>query len=630
MGCSIIQGPLKKAEKKFEKGEYFYAIDAYKEVLKKKPDNAYVNFKIGESYREINRIAEGLDYYKRAVELNAGDEDAQFYYAFALKAKGRYDEAGAQLKKYLEKARNKENIKVAKEEIENLKIVKEVVAKKSKYEIKPYDYLNTPAGEFSPALRENKIIFTSSRGDGKIAAGTGTKFLDLFIYDYSNTTEDKGFVKPFRDEINLEGFHEASATFTKDGRTMVFARSNSGKKKGTKNVDLYISRFKDGKWSEPVFLRVNDPYGWDTSPAFSKDGKTLYFSSDRKGGQGGADIYKAVMDANGNFGRVTNMGPQINTPGDEVFPYASDDGKLYFSSTGHPGLGRLDLFVATKVGKDIKVESLGVPMNSTGDDFGITFKTEKTGYFSSDREGGKGDDDIYEFEDTTPDDKVVNYFLAVTVVPRDSQDYPLENVKVKVLDSDGTIINSYVTGADGRFKMPITIGENYTIIGEKEEYLTKRDFFSAEGIGIPVEQLTKPVTDTTFTMKMPMDKIVINKPIVLENIYYDLDKYNIRDDAAIELDKLVDVLQDNPGIKIELSSHTDSRNTDSYNMTLSQRRAESAVNYIISKGISADRLVAKGYGESRLVNKCKDGVECTEEQHQANRRTEFKVLEFNK
>lgn len=630
LGCSILQSPLKKAEKKYDKGEYKYAVDLYKEALEKRPDNAYINFKIAESLRQSNKISDALNYYKKAIDQGIDDEDAELHYAFALKAHGKYQEAANQLTKLLQKARKRDNIKLAKEEVENLKIIKEVVQKKSKYEIKPSDYLNTNAGEYSPAVRENKIIFTSSRGDGKIYAGTGTRFSDLFIYDFENTTPDSGFVKPFRDGINLDGFHEASATFSKDGKTMVFARSNSGKKKDTKDVDLYLSRFRDGKWSEPAPLRINDPLAWDSSPAFSKDGRTLYFASNRKGGYGGIDLYKATMDANGNLGRVTNMGAQINTPGDEMFPYASEDGKLYFSSTGHPGLGRLDLFVATKAGKEIKVENLGVPMNSTADDFGITFKSAKTGYFSSDREGGKGDDDIYEFIDTTPDDKIVNYFVVGITYPRDSPDVVLENVKVKVLDSDGTVINNYVTGTDGRFKFPITLGENYTILAEKNEYLTKREIFSAEGIGIPNEMLTKPVTDTTFEMRVPMEKIVIDRAIVLENIYYDLDKFNIREDAAAELDKLVDILQDNPGIKIELSSHTDSRNTNAYNETLSQRRAESAVEYIISRGIEPTRLVAKGYGENMLVNKCKDGVQCTEEEHQANRRTEFKVLEYTK
>jgi len=630
MGCSLLQSPLKKAEKKYEKGEYQYAIEFYKQALGKKSGNAYINFQIAESYRQSNRIGEALEFYKKAIDQGIEDEDAQFYYAFALKAHGKYPEAAQQLSRYLQKARSRDNIKVAKEEIENLKIVKEIAAKSSKFEIKPSDYLNTPAGEYAPAVRENKIIFTSSRGDGKIYAGTGTRFSDLFIYDFENTTTETGLVKPFRDGINLDGFHEAAATFTKDGRTMVFARSNSGKKKDTKDVDLYLSRFKDGKWTEPATLRINDPIAWDSGPAFSRDGRTLYFASNRKGGYGGIDLYKATMDANGNFGRVTNMGAQINTPGDEMFPYASDDGKLYFSSTGHPGLGRLDLFVATKAGKEIRVENLGVPMNSTADDFGIAFKTPKTGYFSSDREGGKGDDDIYEFVDTTPDDKIVNYFVAGITVPRDSPQVVLEDVRVKVLGSDGTLVNNFVTGIDGRFKFPITLGENYTILAEKEDYLTKREFFSAEGIGIPNELLTKPVTDTTFEMIVPMERIVIDKAIVLENIYYDLDKFNIREDAAIELDKLVDILKDNPGIKIELSSHTDSRNTDAYNMTLSQKRAESAVEYIISQGIDPERMVAKGYGETMLVNKCKDGVECTEQEHQANRRTEFKVLEYNK
>jgi peptidoglycan-associated lipoprotein len=272
---------------------------------------------------------------------------------------------------------------------------------------------------------------------------------------------------------------------------------------------------------------------------------------------------------------------------------------------------------------------LGVPMNSSYDDFGITFSSPKSGYFTSNRVGGKGDDDIYEFSDNTPPEtKKVNYFLAGLTITHDDKgaEQILDNVNVRMVDEDGNELNKITTGTTGDFKFPIQIGHVYTLVGEKKDYLTKREVFSSQGLSIPQELLTKAITDTTFEIKIPLEKIVIDKSFVLENIYYDLDKYNIREDAAEELDKLVEILEDNPTIKIELSSHTDTRGEDEYNMRLSQRRAESAVNYIISKGIAPERMVARGYGETQL--RITNAV--TEEEHQVNRRTEFKVLEYTK
>jgi outer membrane protein OmpA-like peptidoglycan-associated protein len=308
-----------------------------------------------------------------------------------------------------------------------------------------------------------------------------------------------------------------------------------------------------------------------------------------------------------------------------MFPYVSDDGRLFFSSDGHPGLGKLDLFVATRKEGVISVKNMGVPLNSASDDFGIVFKDPLSGYFTSDREGGKGNDDIYSFVDKTPDYKIVNYFLAgitVTRNPQTNEEEILGSTKIRFLEGD-KVIGETTTAADGAFKFKVQESKNYTIVAEKPTFFTRREAFSMSGRSIPQEQLVKPVTDTTFNIKVPLDRVEVNKVFVVDNIYYDLDKSDIRSDAAEELDKLVDFLKDNPNIKIELSSHTDVRAADDYNMKLSQRRAEAAVNYLIQNGINPTKITAKGYGETRLI--VADAQ--TEEEHQRNRRTEIKILE---
>jgi outer membrane protein OmpA-like peptidoglycan-associated protein len=332
------------------------------------------------------------------------------------------------------------------------------------------------------------------------------------------------------------------------------------------------------------------------------------------------------------------MGRDINTPGDEMFPYVGADAKLYFASDGHPGLGKLDVFVATRSGGVTKVENMGQPINSPSDDFGLMYINPTKGFLASNRAGGKGDDDIYFFQEGPAADtttivqnkrggpKKVKYFLAGTVSTNETPITPLDSAKVRILDdATGQPIAEATTGQPGTFgKYPLEEGKDYTILAERKGYLTRREQFTMQGKSIPEIFLTKPETDTTFNVAILLDKATLNKTFVLENIYYDLDKYNIRPDAAEELDKLVTILKDNPTLKIELSSHTDVRAPDAYNMRLSQNRAKSAVDYIVSKGIDPGRMVAKGYGETQLIVKNAK----TEEEHQRNRRTEFKILEL--
>lgn len=627
-GCNSALQSFKKGEKKFKQGEYQVAIGYYEKAKAKNFAPALVNSSIASAYRLTNRIEKAAPYYSEALSSGSKEDSTLFYYAYALKAQGNYKESANQFEQYIKTGKNLKNKAMARKELENLPKIEEILKDKTFYEIENLSLLNTSASEYSPALQSDTLVFSSSR-KSNVYKATGTGFDGLYTYNLNSKADSaaQNNIKLFSNAIHMENVNEASPTFSRDGKTMVFARGNTGKRKGSRDVDLYISRFKDGKWTEPEMLPISKPDSWDASPALSTDGKTLYFASNREGGLGGIDLYRATSDGSGRFGRVVNMGAEVNTTGNEMFPYVSDDGKLYFSSDGHPGLGRLDIFVATRKDGVITVKNMGVPLNSPSDDFGIVFKDPQSGYFSSDREGGKGNDDIYSFVDKTPDYKIVNYFLAgvtVTRNPQTNEEEILGSTKIRFMEGE-KVIGETTTAADGAFKFKVQESKNYTIVAEKQTYFTRREFFSMSGKSIPQEQLVKPVTDTTFHIKVPLDKVEVNKVFVVDNIYYDLDKSEIRSDAAEELDKLVDFLQDNPNIKIELSSHTDIRAADDYNMKLSQRRAESAVNYLIQNGIESSRITAKGYGETRLIVQNAE----TEEEHQRNRRTEIKILEVN-
>jgi outer membrane protein OmpA-like peptidoglycan-associated protein len=620
----------RKVQKSFLRGEYQHVIETL--TSKKISDAGKANYLIAESYRLSNRIKHAEPYYAKAGGRGIDRDSVQFYYAQSLKANARYDEARKQLDELIKRTSNEALRNRAQMEYNGLAYLEKLREKPSYYRVKNLETLNSAQSEYNPVFLNNELYFTSSRGNGKLYAATGTPFTSLYKVASRGAIVDIATVAPLPSFINMPNVNNGCVTFSPDGRTMVFARGNSGKRKGGDDVDLYISRFRNGQWTEPQIITggVNTPDFWDSTPAFSPDGRTLYFASNRKGGFGGTDLYSAQMDSRGRFSRVRNLGPEINTPGNEMFPYMAEDGKLYFASDGHPGFGGLDLFVVKRSGGKTIIENLGEPMNSAGDDFGIFLFRPDRGFFTSNREGGKGDDDIYTFVNEDPDLKVVNYYLAgITYTPdKEGKLQILPNTKVSLVDNKGDVMQDYVTGNDGKFLFRVYENEDYTLIGESEGYLTKRQPYTTRGKAVDPSTLKELVTNITFDTIVVLDKIEINKIFVLENIYYDFNKYDINPAAARELDKLAQILIDNPEIKIELSSHTDSVDTEEYNMWLSQKRAESAVNYLIRKGISPDRMIAKGYGESRPIarNTNPDGTD-NPEGRAKNRRTEFKILE---
>ena len=624
--------PEKKAIKAFRLGKYQNVINFYKDVLAKQPNNGKANYFVAESFRLSNRIKESEKYYDRAKGPGVPKDSVLLYYSESLKANGKYEEAR---KKLEELELNSEDDKMkdrAQKAIDGLNLLDKLAEKKSYYKVKNLESVNTPLSEYAPVYLNSELYFSASRSGSKIYEANGTPFSDIYKATTKGANVDVSSIRPLPLVINAPNVNEGCITFSPDGKIMVFGKGNSGKRKGTNDVDLYMSRFRNDTWSEPTLININQPDGWDSSPAFGNDGRTLYFSSNRKGGYGGLDIYSAQMDSRGRFGKVKNLGSTINTPGDEMFPYVAENGKLYFSSDGHPGYGMLDIFVVNRANGKTIIENLGQPVNSTGDDFGMfLFKVDR-GFFTSNRADGKGDDDIYTFVNEDPNLKVVNYFLqGVTLTPKKNEkgNDILPNTRVTMLDDQGEVMNETVSGIDGKFNFRVYENEDYTLIGETSGYLIGREKYSTKGKSVPVETLKELITNITLDTILVLDRLEKNKIFVLQNIYFGLDSADIRPAAALELNKLVVLLNDNPEIKIEMGSHTDSIASDSYNLQLSQRRARSTVNYLIKKGIDEKRLVAQGYGENKPVarNTNPDGTD-NPEGRQRNRRTEFKILEI--
>ncbi len=616
----------KVAQKSFDKGEFNRVIEVYKGKVS--DDNAEANFLLAEAYRKSNRLEEASPYYNKAKKAGLKDPSLDYYLAQSLKSIKLYDQAKEVLQKYVAKPGGDQKFKeLARRELDNLENINELKSQTNYYRVKNLEELNTKFAEYAPVYLGGYLYFTSNRDSERIYFATGTPFTDLYRVRTKGANVSINTLSPLDKKINQEDANEGSIALNDNGTSVIFAKGNTGKATGNNEVNLFFTRYRNREWSDARPLSINDPDSWDSTPALTPSGKTLYFSSTRLGGYGGADLYSAQLNRRGRWVDVKNLGPSINTPGDEMFPFVSEDGSLYFASDGHPGLGKLDIFKATRRRGRITVENLGEPVNSSSDDFALYQYDLTRGFFASNRPGGKGDDDIYTFLNEDPDLKVVNYFVTgITYTTDDGgEKIVLPNTKVSLLSEGGEVLDESFTSEDGSFKFRVYAEENYDMVGEKTDYFTTRKDFSTIGKTVDRTTLTEFVTNVTFETEIMMERIVIEKAIVLNNIYYDLDKANIRADAALVLDSLVQIMNDNPDIYIELGSHTDARADDDYNMDLSRRRAKSAVDYIIKNGINSDRIVAKGYGETQLLIQNAR----TEEEHQKNRRTEFKVLRYD-
>ena len=512
------------------------------------------NIMVGDAYRKSNRPVESIPFYEAAIKEGTTDEAANLYLAQGLKVEQRYDEAQKVLDNYVPRARNEKIKALAEKEIQNLREIDDLHERESYYRVKNLQDINTERAEYSPVFSRNYLYFTSNRDVSKIYRTTGTPFTDIYRVASKGANVNISTLGPLDPIINHLDTNEGSVAISPDGTSMIFAKGNNGKAKGYSEVNLFFTRYRNGKWSEPVPLSINVAEAWDSTPAFSPDGTTLYFSSTRPGGYGGADLYQAKVNRRGRWVDVRNLGPEVNSAGDDVFPYVSKDGSLYFSSDGHAGFGKLDIFQAIREGGHVTVKNLGKPMNSSADDFGLYQFNLTKGFFTSNRRGGKGDDDIYTFINDDPDLKVVNYFLTgITVTTDDAgEEIILPNTKISLTTDNGEVLDEAFTGADGSFNFRVYPEEHYDLISEKTDYFTVRKDFTTIGKTVDKTTLTEFITDVNFETKIMMDPIVLEKAIVLENIYYDLDKANIRPDAALVLDSLVQIMDDNPEIFIEL------------------------------------------------------------------------------
>ncbi len=639
----MLAQDTKQADRYFSNFEFSLALEAYKKVLESGEPSLAVVQRIADSYRILNNSKEAEFWYAQAIGFPSADPSNIYLYAEAAKRNANYDKAKQLFLEYGRKVPSQSTLALRMAASCDTAMV--WMKNPKPFELKQLRSLNSEGAEFSPVRIKDGLFLASDRlmSDKRQQTErnnwTGNGFIQMY---FAQATSDTTWATPapLPSSINT-AYHNGPADYLDKEQMLFFTRTHVVKRKvnvssgdptswfkgsingtHTNRHGIYTARRKGSdKWENVQAFKYNNTDEFSIGhPAITPDGKILYFVSDMPGGYGETDVYFSAREADGSWGKPVNAGAVINTSGRESFVSLGKDGYLYFSSDGHIGMGGLDLFKALGThGAWTEVVNLKYPLNTSQDDFGIAMDSSGTkGMLSSSRLSSNGFDDILRFEEVR-----IPCTLTGTTIERLAQSGTTKKIEVPV---PGVLLQLYEDGSDqaievysdanGNFSFPVKAGMKYNLRGSKPKYLTQ---------SLVVSPDCRLNTDSV-KVEMIFLRDTPNKPIVLENIYYDLDKFNIKPEAARELDKLVQTLKDNPGIRIELSSHTDSRQTDRYNQMLSQLRAQSAVDYIISNGIARDRLVAKGYGETKLINKCKDGVSCAEDQHQENRRTEFKIL----
>lgn len=616
---------IKKAEKQYEQLAYIDAIKIYENVAEKGYKSVDLFQKLGNAYYFNGLLPQANKWYTALFLLNQTVEPEYYYrYSQTLKSVGEYNNADAMLNAFNKVSGNDSRAKLYESNKDYYAVIK---VNSGRYTIESLD-INSDLSDYGTAFLEDQIVFTSTRDQRGISKNiqkwTNQSFSTLYLskIDANGTLEKP---QPFNNSTDSK-FNESTPVFTKDGKTMYFTRNNynDGKKgkdaNGTTLLKLYKATFENGKWTSVKELPFNSNDYSTAHPALSPDGKTLYFASNRPGTFGESDLYKVAIYENDLFGIPENLGSTINTEGKETFPFVSADNELYFSSNGYPGLGGLDVFVAkmNSNGSFGNVSNVGTPINGPMDDFAfiININTDK-GFFSSNREGGKGYDDIYQFTETRK--LSCEQLISGTVRDKKTQSF-LTGAKVIIHGELMNVIKEISTDDKGNFSFDkAECGKVYYIRVLKEEYST-----TEEKVLLPDG---KGKTEVNIGIERNIEKITtgtdLAKIFAIEMIYFDLDKANIRPDDALDISKVVAVMQQYPTMKIEVASHTDSRASKSYNLRLSQKRAKATMDFMVKSGIDKNRLKAKGYGESQLVNKCADDVVCSEEEHQQNRRSEF-------
>jgi outer membrane protein OmpA-like peptidoglycan-associated protein len=616
---------LAAADKKYNSFAYIEAIKTYERVAEKGYKSEDMFQKLGNSYYFNGELDKAAKWYDELFAM-APDQQPEYLYRYAqsLKAVGQTDKANEMLDKFNQKAGNDKRASLYEK---NKNYLDRIKVNSGRYKVEDAG-INSKYSDYGSSFYLNKLVFTSSRDTGGLMQRkhkwTNQSFTNLYVTDLGEEMTP-GKVNKLSKKVNSK-FHESSAVFTKDGQTMYFTRNNflDGNKgkdgNGITLIKVYKATFENNEWTKVTELPFDSDQYSVAHPALSPDEKTLYFVSDMPGTMGQSDLFKVKVNEDGSFGTPENLGNGINTEGKESFPFLTDENELYFASDGHPGLGGMDVFVSkiNPNGTFGEIQNLGDGVNSPKDDFAYLIDTKsRKGFVSSNRGGGQGYDDIYKFLEIRRLKCEQELYGTVTDF---TTAQILPDAKISLFDSEFNLVNTVVTDPSGNYTFAVECGKTYNVRAAKMDYTTKE-----QKVTIAMENNGK--TNLPIALEKEACKVAVGddlgKCFGIKMIYFDLDKYNIRTEAALDLEKILDVLNQNPTMKLDIRSHTDSRASFKYNEVLSDNRAKSTINWLVKNGVDSSRLTGKGYGETQLVNACSDDVKCTEAEHQLNRRSEF-------
>lgn len=623
---------IKLADKSFDEFAYVEAIGLYEFAYQKDTTDNYVVKRLAESNRNLGNTEEVERWLKKLIDRKVAEPEDIFNYSQALKSNGKYLVAEQWLKQYsdLRPEDGRVNIQVSL-----LEYIQFLMRDSANYEILN-TAINTIGSDLGPAFYKDKLIFSSTSIGTK--AGATYKWNELpYLHMYSaqiNPYGDLSSVEPFAPKLKT-AFHDGPVSVNEKQGIIYFTRNNivkgktSSSREGVVNLKIFLGKLEEGEWKLTGSFRFNSSEYSLGHPSIDKSGTILYFASDMPGGYGKSDLYFSVF-SNGQWSKPFNLGPKINTESNEFFPFISGDGVLYFASDGHGGLGGLDIYFSVpERGVFNSIENLGYPVNSPRDDFGLALdSTGMKGYFASNRPGGKGNDDLYFLKI-----KRVPVIIRGVVKDRETKDV-LPDATISVINESGNTILTSVTRTDGQFEFEVNKGQQYIINVIKENYSESEKTIGTSSLRpndevyseIFLEEQIDESQNGPAPKSMEQEDGASLQVIDIEYLNYDLDKTDIRPEATVALDRLIAMLKEYPDLEIRIESHTDSRGSDEYNMLLSKKRARSAFDYVVSKGIDPNRLLYQGYGETKLLNKCANGVNCTEAEHEVNRRSIVKVV----
>jgi len=605
----------KKADKHFARFEFIEAAEDYKKLVEDGKADIYVYKQLADSYYNIFNTVEAERWYAKALE-SSQEPETIYKYSQMLKANGKYEESNQQMAKFASMRPGDDRAVAFKQ---NPDYLPKILEKGKKFNVQNMGF-NSQVSDFGGTFKDGKLYITSARNSNRRTYGWNEQpFLDI----YSLTKNSDGTYQPavlLDDKINTK-YHEGIVSFSPDGNTMYFSRESFFEKifekdSITKNrysvLHLFRAKKAGANWDNVEGFPMNSKNYSIKNPSVSSDGKTIYFASDMPNGYGGFDIYKASINDDGSLGEPVNLGQKVNTEGQEMFPYISDNGTLYFSSNGHLGLGGLDVFHTKEIdGKIAPIRNIGIPVNSNADDFAFHLDEDTgEGFVSSNREGGVGSDDIYAIKKLQP---LCDVLITATVTDIKTGK-PLNAATVTLNDEQGNKVVSKVTNTDGTAEFIVECSKNSILEVSVDGYESRQVAVK----GTEEEEVNVPIALD------PIEKLIAADRIELAPIYFDFDKSNITSQAAFELDKLVQIMNKYPELVINATSHTDSRGSASYNERLSDRRAKTTVQYVISKGIDKSRITGMGKGENEPKVDC--GANCTEDEHQLNRRSEFIIV----